>query len=1361
MKKFLALMALLLCFTVLFVACDNNDEPTPTDAPSEAPSEQPAGCEHEYDNACDAVCNLCDEQRAPANHVEETIAGVAPTCTKDGLTDGKVCTVCGVVTVEQQVAPATGHTEIAVAGVAPTCTTAGKTEGKVCSTCGTVVVAQEVLFATGHNVEVVEGVAATCTTDGLTSGKKCSVCDVWVQEQTVIPATGHAESTVPSVEPTCTTDGYVGATVCTVCNEVLSAERVLSKLGHTEVEMPDVPSTCVKAGTTGGTMCITCGEVLVEPTPAKLAKHTAQKVSGYEPTCTTAGLTDGTVCKVCGETIKAQTVIPATHGELVAIEEILPTCTTLGYTGGTKCSVCDAVVEAQTVVPYAHTYSYTCSETCDLCGYVRSTEPMHVWGTANNGELCCVYGCGTAYADPTLVPSTFTSGEALYNRVIRGGTLSSAYTNGYLSYNEEGYITVSGADTNGDPGMDHVLAVPFGPSWDGEGQAVTQRYLVMRYRTDTAGAEIRFVTWNVPIMVCIPLGTAGEWQTVVIDLTDVGQNGERIDIRCNIGANTTDFSHFASFSTAEEAAAYATNLSYVVDNKCPHIAYEVNWANNAVCTNCYETVVPTTSHVGSEVYDAIDPNCADYALITDDGRQGVTVTGLGTSLDGLSANLTLVNDTNFGGYMVVVYKMDTGNAYFGVGANGNIASYIEAAQVPGKWTVGNYGMTRSEGNALELVCNYAGASNVVGIYAVYTFDSAAEATAYAATLANVCFHDETAVEAGRVTCTACGAVQGATAEWPLEFNSGWLTTPEFVVGTSLADPGVQEYHYVCEIETDARLIVDAGDNVSVLVNGYYVDSTVDVVAGDIVEIVVYAVWDEETWELITDPVGFPVEIALPGTANNPFDFVIGSTTTPEFVAGTSLSNPGVQEYTYKWVADGNGKFTVSEMENVSWTVNGVWVEGFATEVVEGDVVEITVYALRDENNAVITTPVTFSAGFDVNHAFMITEIGAIVCNKGCHEAMTPATYAAGKTLDDNKIDTHYKNAAVYNEEGYITLNGASTAADPGTDKVYTICDTYAQRFVVFRYRTTDAAVTFRFVTYGSPAEVWHDLGTAGEWKTVVIDIGCPSQGNLEIRCNIYLNGGASADAKTDISHIASFASLKEAGDYANTLGLMTDGVCGHNGYTTTVTRPSTCSDEGEQILHCDTCDLTLTLPIGKGEHTALRSDENGVVVCDACGEKATPRTFQANGDLFDAVTAGDAVDAGDEGITITGVGTGCVFGPNDTARVQIKSRTGYGQYLVVVYKSNYTDAGGASYLAIGNNDNSGSNNYAGGIAPSEGYTAYLFPNTTGVVGIGEQEINLLFHFGGNENSVTNILGVITFNTLEEAQLYTAYLNSAL
>ena len=83
----------------------------------------------------------------------------------------------------------------------------------------------------------------------------------------------------------------------------------------------------------------------------------------------------------------------------------------------------------------------------------------------------------------------------------------------------------------------------------------------------------------------------------------------------------------------------------------------------------------------------------------------------------------------------------------------------------------------------------------------------------------------------------------------------------------------------------------------------------------------------------------------------PLDLTVGGwgTSTPEFVAGTSLADPGIQQYYYKWVADGEGKFVVAfAPENIVVFVNGVVAEGGAAQVVEGDVVELVVYALWTE-----------------------------------------------------------------------------------------------------------------------------------------------------------------------------------------------------------------------------------------------------------------------------------------------------------------------------------------------------------------------------------------------------------------------------
>ena len=127
-------------------------------------------------------------------HTEAVDKAVEPTCTETGLTEGKHCSVCGEVLVEQKVVPAKGHTEVVDKAVEPTCTKTGLTEGKHCSVCSAVLVEQEIVPAKGHTEVIDKAVAPTCTKTGLTEGKHCSVCSAVLVEQEVVPALGFTVS---------------------------------------------------------------------------------------------------------------------------------------------------------------------------------------------------------------------------------------------------------------------------------------------------------------------------------------------------------------------------------------------------------------------------------------------------------------------------------------------------------------------------------------------------------------------------------------------------------------------------------------------------------------------------------------------------------------------------------------------------------------------------------------------------------------------------------------------------------------------------------------------------------------------------------------------------------------------------------------------------------------------------------------------------------------------------------------------------------------------------------------------------------------------------------------------------------------
>ena len=86
-----------------------------------------------------------------AEHTPKTIRAVAATCTKNGQTAGKKCSVCGEILQAPEITPALGHIEEAIPAVPATCVHTGQAESKMCLGCGTITGAPDVIILTDPN----------------------------------------------------------------------------------------------------------------------------------------------------------------------------------------------------------------------------------------------------------------------------------------------------------------------------------------------------------------------------------------------------------------------------------------------------------------------------------------------------------------------------------------------------------------------------------------------------------------------------------------------------------------------------------------------------------------------------------------------------------------------------------------------------------------------------------------------------------------------------------------------------------------------------------------------------------------------------------------------------------------------------------------------------------------------------------------------------------------------------------------------------------------------------------------------------------------------------------------------------------
>lgn len=302
--------------------------------------------DHTY--GADYKCTVCGTSCKKHNY--DAKVTVAATCTKEGSVT-ETCKVCGYKNTVKTM-KATGHKFTkSVEGLVATCTMDGHTPYKECSVCGEKNGDYAVIEAKGHVLETTQDKAPTCTKGGVFE-QKCKNCE-YVNTLT-IKKTGHNYTDVAAKAPTCTEEGYNAYKVCTNCGK---------KQGYAAI--------AVTGHTYENGQCIGCGAAAPDyagtSKPNKNCQHPSKSTYTTSPDCTVVGYTV-LVCDDCHAELSR--VITEATGHTEKTTRQAPTCTEDGFVKVT-CKTCKTQISYTILEHFGHNYV---NGICTRCGGADSAK---------------------------------------------------------------------------------------------------------------------------------------------------------------------------------------------------------------------------------------------------------------------------------------------------------------------------------------------------------------------------------------------------------------------------------------------------------------------------------------------------------------------------------------------------------------------------------------------------------------------------------------------------------------------------------------------------------------------------------------------------------------------------------------------------------------------------------------------------------------------------------------------------------------------------------------------------------------------------------------------------------------------------